>query len=79
MELQARYPHTTHSREANILACELRGESHESLACLAANLSIARDFLRVALQTITLHAPSLDAVGIRELCDEALARAEALE
>lgn len=44
--------HHTLSRPASIYACELRGLSHESLACLAANLlhtaSVSRDMLHGA-------------------------------
>lgn len=42
-----------------------------------ANLTLmaAAPDLVVALQTIALHAPSLDSVGIRDLCAEALAKA----
>lgn len=32
--------YVTHGYKASILACELRGESHESLACHAANLTV---------------------------------------
>ncbi len=37
-------------------------------------IAAAPDML-IALQTIALHAPSLDAQGIRELCDAAIAKA----
>ena len=36
----------------------------------------AKRAMLLALKTITLHAPSLDVVGIRELADEAIAKAE---
>ena len=39
-------------------------------------LIAAAPFMLQILETIALHAPSLDAVGIRELCDEAIARAQ---
>lgn len=32
--------------------------------------------LLVALETIALHAPSLDVTGIREICDGAIAKAK---
>lgn len=35
------HPHVTHSTAASIYATKLRGETHESLACLAANLMVA--------------------------------------
>ena len=38
-------------------------------------IAAAPDLLTI-LKTIALHAPSLDAQGIRELCDEAIAKAE---
>lgn len=44
---------------------------HEANARL---IAAAPDLLQ-ALQTIALHAPSLDAEGIRALCDEAIAKA----
>ena len=40
-----------------------------------AALIAAAPFMLQILETIALHAPSLDAVGIRELCDEAIALA----
>lgn len=40
-----------------------------------ARLIAAAPDLLVALQTIFLHAPSLDVTGIRELCDAALSKA----
>ncbi|CAB4183705.1 hypothetical protein UFOVP1375_37 [uncultured Caudovirales phage] len=44
-------------------------------ARIAATMAAAPYMLQI-LETIALHAPSLDAVGIRELCDEAIAKAK---
>jgi len=48
---------------------------HEENEANALLIAAAPDML-VALKTIALHAPSLDIVGIRELCDEAIAKAQ---
>ena len=40
-----------------------------------ARLIAAAPFLLQTLETIALHAPSLDAAGIREYCDAAIAKA----
>lgn len=44
----------------------------------AAAIRAAAPDLVVALQAIALHAPSLDAQGIRDICDAALAKAGVL-
>lgn len=41
-----------------------------------ARLWAAAPDMLMALETIALHAPSLDAEGIRELCDAAIAKAK---
>lgn len=50
--MSTKYPHVTLSRDASILACQLRGESHESLACLAANLFVALEHAERALASV---------------------------
>lgn len=50
------------------------GRSADEVAATAALFAAAPDML-VALQTIALHAPSLDVASIRELCDAAISRA----
>ena len=47
-----------------------------AIALANARLIAAAPLMLTILQTIALHAPSLDAEGIRELCDEAIACAE---
>lgn len=60
---------------AGVLYTDRTTELHvESLA--NARLIAAAPKLLQALKIITLHAPSLDVVGIRELADEAIATAE---
>jgi len=44
-----------------------------------AALIAAAPFMLQILETIALHAPSLDANGIRELCDEAIAKATGIK
>lgn len=44
-------------------------------ACANARLIAAAPDMLTALQCIALHAPSLDVIGIRELCDAAIAKA----
>jgi hypothetical protein len=39
-------------------------------------LMAAAPHMLTVLRTLALHAPSLDAQGVRELCDEAIAKAE---
>lgn len=54
---------------------------HAAIATQAANarlIAAAPDML-TALQTIALHIPSLDAQGVRELCDAAIAQATGKE
>jgi len=53
-------------------------EMHDAIAEMDANarLIAAAPFMLQILETIALHAPSLDATGIRELCDEAVAMAK---
>ena len=41
-----------------------------------AHLIAAAPHMLTILKTLALHAPNLDAQGIRELCDEAIAKAE---
>jgi|HubBroStandDraft_4_1064222.scaffolds.fasta_scaffold245787_2 hypothetical protein len=63
-------PHVTLTRDASILATELRGESHESLACLAANLTCERDALLAALRIAYARLDSLGANERPALHDE---------
>lgn len=44
--------HTTLTKAASILATELRGQSHESLACHAANLTTQLDDLQDSHETM---------------------------
>jgi len=51
------------------------GRGSHAEADANARLIAAAPFLLQTLQTIALHAPSLDAAGIREYCDAAIAKA----
>lgn len=60
MDTKTKYPYVAHGRAASILACELRGETHESLACHAANLLVQRDDLATALEEVCAIYDSTD-------------------
>ena len=75
------YPHVALTKDASILACNLRGESHESLACLAANLTVERNDLLAALRTLEyrLGVDTRTADGITKAEAAALCYAAILE
>lgn len=58
-----------------IARIEPRAAGADMSAEQAARLIAAAPAMLLALQTIALHAPSLDSAGIRGLCDEAIAAA----
>lgn len=77
--------HAAHA--AYVTALDATAAAHDAyITALDADLNQTRDnnayviaaapFLLQTLETIALHAPSLDATGIRELCDEAIAVAK---
>jgi hypothetical protein len=71
--------HVPHGRDASIAACQFRGLSHESLACLAANLLIAlkRTNAELERQANDPEARCRDGQFIAELARDAIAAAEA--
>jgi hypothetical protein len=57
-----------HGNPRDVFADAARVEADRALMCAAPDMLIA-------LQTIALHITSLDAQGVRELCEAAIAKA----
>jgi len=74
MTTETTYPHVTHGPRASELACELRGESHESLACLAANMvAILESIARACAPGVDQSDDEI--ANVRELASTAAASA----
>jgi hypothetical protein len=63
---------TTTTLRMQAIADDLRDQGLYTSANSVDAITKQRDDLLVALQTIALHAPSLDASGIREIADAAI-------
>jgi hypothetical protein len=64
--------HVLANDERIIATLEKHNNDHAERQSANAALIRAAPAMLVALQTIALHAPSLDVTGIRELCDAAI-------